>query len=136
MTHKVLESIYEPLFLGCSYGFRPGRECHDAVRDLREYLHKNEVEVVLDIDIANFFGTINGKKLIEILRKKITDQKFLRYITRMLKAGVLAEGELVVSEEGVAQGSLASPILSNIYATDPSELFDPSLTKKLFSFIR
>jgi len=58
MAHKVLESIYEPLFLDCSYGFRPGRGCHDAIKTLRDYLYKNEVEVVIDVDIANFFGTL------------------------------------------------------------------------------
>lgn len=116
MTHKILESIYEPLFLDCSYGFRPGRRCHDAIGDLHKHLLKNEVEVVIDVDISNFFGTIQTRKLEEILRTKITDQKFMQYISRMFKAGVLADGELVVSEDGVSQGSLCSPVLSNIYA--------------------
>ncbi len=116
MTHKVLESIYEPLFLECSYGFRPGRGCHDAIKALSDHLYKNEVEVVIDVDIANFFGTISHSKMEEILRTKITDQKFMQYISRMFKAGVLSEGDLIVSEEGVAQGSLCSPVLSNIYA--------------------
>lgn len=53
---EVLESIYEPLFLDCSYGFRPGKSCHDAVKDLSKHLFKEEVEVVIDVDLANFFG--------------------------------------------------------------------------------
>lgn len=88
-------------FLG-SYGFRPGRGCHDAIKALSEHLYKKEVEVVIDVDIANFFGTISHIRLKELLQTKITDQKFMRYISRMFKAGVLTDGDLVVSEEGVA----------------------------------
>lgn len=113
---KVLESIYEPIFLGCSYGFRPGRGCHDAIRELRNYLHEKEVRVVIDVDIANYFGTIDHRKLEDMLRGKIKDERFIRYMIRMFKAGVLADGELSVSEEGVPQGSPCSPVLANIYA--------------------
>jgi RNA-directed DNA polymerase len=116
MFHKVLESIYEPVFLDCSYGFRPGRGCHDAVRALRNYLNEQAVEVVIDIDLANFFGSINQSALLEILSKKIGDKRFLRYISRLHKSGVLSEGVLRRPEEGVVQGSLSSPILANIYA--------------------
>jgi RNA-directed DNA polymerase len=116
MTHKILESIYEPLFLNCSYGFRPGIGCHDAIRAVHQYLYKYEVQTVIDIDLANFFGTIDHGLLLEILQEKIKDKRFLRYIVRMFKAGVLSDGELSISEEGVPQGSLCSPILSNIFA--------------------
>ena len=116
MTQKVLESIYEPIFLDNSYGFRPGRGCHDAVRALTNYLFRNEVEKVIDVDISNFFGTIDIKVLSEILGEKIRDKKFIRYINRMSKAGVLRNGELEINEEGVQQGSMCSPILANIYA--------------------
>ena len=64
------------------------------------------MEIIIDVDLANFFGTINHKLVEEILRKKIKDTKFLRYVKRMFKSGVLAEGELMVSDEGVVQGSL------------------------------
>ena len=115
-VHELLESIYEPLFLDWSYGFRPGRSCHDAVKDLRSHLYEEEVEVVIDVDLANFFGTVDHAMLKELLAKKIKDTKFLRYVSRMLKAGVLSEGELTINEEGVPQGSLCSPIFSNIVA--------------------
>jgi len=101
MMHKVLESIYEPTFLDCSYGFRPGRGCHDAVRALRQHLYENEVETIIDVDLANYFGTINREALLNILSKRIADKKLLRYVVRMLKGGVLSEGELKVTEEGV-----------------------------------
>ncbi len=116
MTQKVLESIYEPLFYPCSYGFRPGRGCHDAIRDLCDHLYRYEVHTVIDVDLANFFGTIDHKILESVLREKIRDKKFIRYLIRMFKAGVLAEGELTVSEEGVPQGSPCSPVLANIFA--------------------
>lgn len=115
-VQEILESIYDPMFLDCSYGFRPKRSCHDAIKALSEHLFREEVEVVIDVDLANFFGTIDHKILKEMLGIKIKDTKFLRYISRMFKAGVLAEGELVVSDEGVAQGSCCSPILANIMA--------------------
>ena len=116
MTHKILESIYEPLFLNCSYGFRTGIGCHDAIKAVHQYLFRHEVKVVIDIDLANFFGTIDHKLMLNILQEKIKDKRFLRYIARMFKAGVLADGELSMSEEGVVQGSLCSPILANIFA--------------------
>jgi RNA-directed DNA polymerase len=115
-VRELLESIYEPLFQEWSYGFRPKRGCHDAVKDLSKHLYDEEVEVVIDVDLANFFGTIDHGLLKELLGKKIKDTKFMRYISRMLKAGILADGELTMSDEGVPQGSLCSPICSNIVA--------------------
>jgi RNA-directed DNA polymerase len=113
---ELLNSIYEPLFVEWSYGFRPKRGCHDAVRNLSKHLYLEEVEVVIDVDLANFFGTIDHGLLKELLSRKIKDTKFMRYISRMLKAGILTEGELKISDEGVPQGSLCSPICSNIVA--------------------
>ena len=112
----VLESIYEPLFLDCSYGCRPGRGCHDAIRALQHHLYQSEIQTVIDIDLKDFFGSIDHNVLEEILRQKVKDERFMRYIIRMFKAGVLAKGELRVSEEGVPQGSICSPILANIFA--------------------
>jgi len=116
MFSKILEAIYEPVFLDSSYGFRPGRSCHTAIKALYNYLYTNECEIIIDVDLKNFFGTINHEKLVEMLRERIKDEKFIRYIVRMLKAGVLSDGELKKTEEGSPQGSIASPILSNIYA--------------------
>ena len=113
---RILESIYEPIFLACSYGFRPGLSCHDAIHALDNYLYKEQVAIVIDIDLENFFGTIDHKILEEILRIKIKDERFIRYIIRMFKAGVLSARELTISAEGVAQGSCVSPILANILA--------------------
>lgn len=116
MTAKVLECIYEPAFLDCSFGFRPGRGCHDAIRALYDHLSQRPVSTVIDVDLANFFGTIRADVLNAALSERIGDKRFLRYIQRMLKAGVLADGELRVGEEGVPQGSPCSPILANVVA--------------------
>ena len=102
--------------MDCSYGFKPGRGCHDAVRALRQHLYENEVETIIDVDLANYFGTINREALLNILSEKIADKKLLRYVARMLKSGVLSEGELKVTEEGICQGSACSPVLANIFA--------------------
>ena len=76
----------------------------------------SEIQTVIDIDLKNFFGTIDHEILEDILKEKIKDTKFMRYINRMFKAGVLSDGELMMSEEGVPQGSMCSPILANVFA--------------------
>lgn len=113
---EILESIYEPLFLDCSYGFRPKRGCHDAIKALRTYLNEEEVETIIDVDLSNFFGSIDHQMMLDTLRMKIKDKKFLRYVSRLLKAGVLSKGELRMNEEGTVQGSCTSPVLANIVA--------------------
>jgi RNA-directed DNA polymerase len=113
---RILEAIYEPIFKDCSYGFRPQRSCHTAIKDLFCHLYKNGCEIVIDVDLKNFFGTINHEILLNFLRLKIKDERFIRYIARLLKSGIFKEGRFVVSEEGSGQGSICSPILSNIYA--------------------
>lgn len=114
MTQSVLESIFEPLFYPCSYGFRPGLGCHDAIKALRNHLYSNDVQVVIDVDLANFFGTIDHTLLESLISQKIQDKKFIRYIRRMFKAGVLVDGELSLSDEGVPQGSICSPVMANV----------------------
>jgi RNA-directed DNA polymerase len=116
MMQKVLESIYDPQFLKCSYGFRAGIGCHDAIKDLHRHLFRQEVQIVIDIDLSNFFGSIEHGEVVKVLRERIKDETLIRYIVRMFKAGVLANGELTVSDEGVAQGSPASPTIANIFA--------------------
>ena len=115
-VQQVLEAIYEPLFKDCSYGFRPKRGCHNAIKALRTHLYDQPVRVVIDLDLCNFFGTIDHELLMSIVAEKVQDARLLRYLRRMLKAGILNDGELIVSDEGVPQGSVCSPILANIFA--------------------
>jgi RNA-directed DNA polymerase len=128
---EILEAIYDPVFLDKSYGFRPGMGCHDAIKDLSTYLYKEEVETILDIDLANFFGTIDHSILLDFIKIKIKDTKFLRYLSRMFKAGVLAEGELIVSDEGVPQGSCCSPVMANVVAHYVIDLWIEEIVKPL-----
>ena len=116
MMSKVLEAIYEPIFHDFSFGFRRGRSCHQAVKSCLNHLFAHRAEVVIDVDLENFFGSIDHKKLVAILRMKIKDERFIKYIVRMLKAGVLSDGDLKRSDEGTPQGSVASPVLANIFA--------------------
>ena len=77
MIQKTLDSIYEPLFLDCSFGFRPNKSCHNAIQSLGHHLLLNEVQTVIDLDLADFFGSIDHTLLVGILRKKIKDQRFV-----------------------------------------------------------
>lgn len=129
MMQRILESIYDPIFLKSSYGFRPGKGCHDAIKALQQHLYNNNVEVVIDIDLANFFGTIDHKLMEEVMREKIRDKTLMRYIIRMFKAGVLSEGDLRMSDEGVPQGSICSPILANIFAHKAIDLWIEEMVK-------
>lgn len=131
MMQRVLESIYEPLFLDCSFGFRPGKSCHSAINALMKHLHINEIQTVIDIDLKNFFGTIDHGLLEELLASKIKDTKFMRYINRMFKAGILSGDELKMSEEGVPQGSICSPILANIFAHYAIDVWIEEMVKPL-----
>jgi group II intron reverse transcriptase/maturase len=116
MMHKVLESIYEPLFHENSYGFRPERSCHNAIAALHAHLSTHEVETIIDVDLSNYFGSISHDEVIKVIRKKISDPRLIRYLIRMFKSGILVDGELSVSNEGVTQGSGCSPIIANIFA--------------------
>lgn len=129
MMQQILESIYDPIFLDCSYGFRPGKGCHDAIRDLQHYLYTSEIQTVIDIDLKNFFGTIDHEILESILKEKIKDTKFMRYINRMFKAGVLSKGDLIMSDEGVPQGSICSPVLANVFAHYAIDLWIEEMVK-------
>ncbi len=129
MMQQILESIYDPTFLECSYGFRPGKGCHDAIRDLQHHLYNSKIQTIIDIDLKNFFGTIDHEILEDILKEKIKDTKFRRYINRMFKAGVLSEGDLIMNDEGVPQGSCCSPVLANVFAHYVIDLWIEEMVK-------
>ena len=111
----VLEAIYEQDFMDCSYGFRPGRSAHDALRTLNAACMRGEVNVVLEADIESFFDSIDRKKLMEMLRQRVNDESFMRLVGKCLHVGVLDGEDYTEPDVGTAQGATLSPMLGNIY---------------------
>jgi RNA-directed DNA polymerase len=111
----VLEAIHEQDFMGFSYGFRPGRNAHDAMDALIVGIDRSRVNWVLDVDIRSFFDTVSQEWLVRFLEHRIADRRIIRLIRKWLKAGILEEGKVVSSDRGTGQGSVISPILANIY---------------------
>jgi RNA-directed DNA polymerase len=115
-TAAVLNQIYEEEFLGFSYGFRPKRSQHDALDALMVGIRETKgVNWIIDADIRSFFDTVNQQWLIRFLEHRIGDKRIIRLIRKWLKAGVLEDGQLTVSETGTGQGSVISPLLANVY---------------------
>ncbi len=111
----VLEPLYEQDFYPFSYGFRPGRSAHQALRDVQHQLWKMGGGVILEVDISSFFDTIDRGRLQHILRQRVSDGVIVRLIGKWLRAGVLTDGRLSHSPTGVPQGGVISPLLSNLY---------------------
>ena len=107
---EVLQAVYEPIFRESSYGFRPHRRAHDALRALDGALMRGEVNWILEADIQTFFDSLDRKKLMEMLRERIADKALLRLIGKCLRAGILDGEEYSEPDEGTVQGSsLKSP---------------------------
>ena len=111
----VLSAIYEEDFLGFSYGFRPRRSQHDALDALDVGINSTKVNYILDADIAGFFDAVDQTWLVRFLNHRISDPRMIRLIQKWLRAGVLEDGELKVTDRGTGQGSVASPLLANVY---------------------
>jgi RNA-directed DNA polymerase len=114
-TVTVLNAIYEEDFLGFSYGFRPRRSQHDALDALVVGISSTKVNYILDCDLRTFFDSVSQDWLVRFLNHRIGDPRIIRLIRKWLKAGVLEEGVVTVSETGTGQGSVISPLLANIY---------------------
>ena len=128
---QVLSKEYEPVFSEHSYGFRPGRSCHMAIRQALEYMNEG-YEWVIDFDIEKYFDTVNHDKLISILRERVNDSATLHLIRSFLKAGVMEDGLVNATDWGVPQGGCISPILSNIYL----DKLDKELESRGLRFVR
>jgi group II intron reverse transcriptase/maturase len=115
MTRRVLEAIYEPVFLKCSFGFRPNKGCHDALRQLHQEVMGQPVGWIADLDLAQFFDTLPHQEILKVLAQRIRDRRFLQLIARMLKAGVQTPGGIVQDELGSPQGSIVSPVIANVF---------------------
>lgn len=130
-TAQVLSLGYDKYFSEHSYGFRPGRSCQQAIEEALVYLNEG-YEWVIDLDIEKYFDTVNHDKLISILRECINDAKTLRLIRQFLQAGVMENGLISPSKEGVPQGGPLSPILSNVYL----DKLDKELEARGLCFVR
>lgn len=111
----VLEAVYEQSFLDCSYGFRPGRSAHQALRVVQHQTVRMAGRWVLEIDIRKFFDTLDHRQLREIVRKRVRDGVVLRLIGKWLNAGVMEDGSIEYPDTGTPQGGVISPLLANIY---------------------
>ena len=128
---RVLTIEYDPLFSEHSYGFRPNRDCHKAMAEALKYLNEGRTWII-DFDIEKYFDTVNHDKLISILRENINDAVILHLIRAFLKAGVMDEGLVSPTEEGVPQGGPLSPVLSNVYL----DKLDKELEARGLAFVR
>jgi len=111
----VLSAIYEEEFLGFSYGFRPGRNQHDALDALLVGIGTKKVNFILDADIRSFFTEVSQEWVVRFLEHRIGDQRILRLVRKWLRAGILEDGVVTIEEKGTGQGSVISPLLANVY---------------------
>ena len=128
---QVLSSIYDPMFSDHSYGFRPNRSAHGAVKKAQGYIADGNRWVV-DIDLEKFFDRVNHDKLMGLLAKQIEDKRLLKLIHKYLKTGIMINGVVTDNEEGTPQGGPLSPLLSNIVLDE----LDKELEKRGHQFVR
>ena len=127
---RILGAVYEQDFIRDSYGFRPGRSCHQALRALSESVENGPVNHIIEADIKGFFDNVRQDWLMKFLGHRIGDKRILRMVTRFLKAGVSEDGSITVSDEGTPQGGVISPLLANIYLHYALDLWIEKVVRK------
>ncbi len=127
---KILNAIYEQDFLECSFGFRPNRGCHDAIKLLDKIVNKEEITYIVDTDIRGFFDHVDHEWMMKFIEYRIEDKNLYRLITRMLKAGIMEAGIKYDTPKGTPQGGVVSPILANIYLHYVIDLWFEKIVKK------
>ncbi|WP_347354362.1 group II intron reverse transcriptase/maturase, partial [Acetoanaerobium noterae] len=126
-----LTAIYENKFLDFSYGFRPKRSCHDAIKALGKVIERKKVNFIVDADIKGFFDNVEHEWMMKFLENDIEDVNFLRIIKRFLKAGIMEDGKFIRTDAGTPQGGVISPILANVYLHYALDLwFDKVVAKR------
>lgn len=133
MSRQVLEAIYEPVFSETSYGFRPNRSCHDALRRLNAEVMKKPVNWIVDMDISKFFDSMPHKEILTMLEERIGDKKFLRLVSRLLKVGIQFPNGVVYDELGSPQGSVVSPVIANVFLDKVLDKWFEEILKPYFS---
>ncbi len=129
---KILQAIYEPIFMDFSYGFRPKRSCHDALKAVHKMTMTKPINWIIDVDIKGFFDNVDHGWMIECLNQKVGDKNFKSLIIKFLKAGVIKEGKYSKTEKGTPQGGIMSPLLANIYLHYVLDIwFEHELKKKI-----
>jgi group II intron reverse transcriptase/maturase len=128
---QVLQPMFDPTFSEASYGFRPGRRAHDAVRRAQRYVQGGRT-IVVDVDLERFFDRVNHDVLMVKLAARIADKRLLRLIRRYLEAGVMAGGVVIERHEGTPQGGPLSPLLANVLLDE----VDKELEKRGHAFVR
>ena len=114
-TKRTLEPIYEAVFEDSSHGYRPERNQHKCLDALGRTIQQKKVNHIVEADVKSFFDKVNHEWMIKFLRHRIGDERVIRLIIRMLKSGIMEDGLVRATEEGTPQGSILSPLLSNIY---------------------
>lgn len=114
-TKLVIEGIFEADFKDCSYGFRPKRSAHHAIKSIRESINWGVINWVVDVDITGYFDNISHSKLMKLVEERICDRRILKLIRQWLEAGVMKDGLWHKTEIGSPQGGVISPLLANIY---------------------
>lgn len=112
---RIIEAIYEEDFIEDSYGFRPGRNQHDALRELSRTIEKKPVSYIVEADIKGFFDNVSHDWMMKFLEHRIADTKVLRMVKRFLISGIMEDGKVTESDKGTPQGGIISPLLANIY---------------------
>lgn len=115
VMRKVLDQIYEGKFFDFSYGFREGRSCHQAIREVNQLIMTKKINFIVDADIKGYFDNVDHDWLMRFLEHDIADKNFLRYIKRFLKAGIMEDLQYYESDKGTPQGGLISPVCANVY---------------------
>jgi len=128
---QVLEPRLDPNFSGSSFGFRPGRSAHDALRQAREYVADGH-QIVVDLDVEKFFDRVNHDMLMARLARRIGDKRLLRIVRRFLEAGLMRDGVCIARHEGTPQGGPLSPLLANLLLDD----LDKELERRGHRFCR